>query len=301
MSTVRTVESHIVLGYNCNHQCRHCVVQVKRSQSEGNDGNLSTQEAYAAIDMAISNGATKIVLSGGEPTVRTDLPELVSYCLSREKDVQIQTNGFNYLAIRQICEQNLSCMNRLEFMIPIHSADSAQNDFICGCDGGLHNAIASLAYLDSLHGNVIGKIVLTKYTGDLEAICRIYERYGVCEIIIAYPHCVSFPVERVREIDLDINETREIFDRFSRQKLDASIILQGFPRCFIGDVQGVVVQEEQEEYLSREIVEYKFQSKEGGSWHKYRRLDKRKFAHCDKCLYNDNCEGIWKEYMKIFT
>lgn len=296
-----TIESHIILGYNCNHYCKHCVVQVKRAQREDSDKDLSTEEARGAVDMAISNGASKIVLSGGEPTVRPDLPELVSYCLSKGKEVQIQTNGFNVSMIKRICEQNICNINRLEFMIPLHSADADQNDFICGCTGGLQNAFASLAYLESVYANVIGKVVLTRYTGDLKEICCIYERYKARKVIIAYPHCVSFPVERIREIDLNESETREIFRTFYRHPPKIPVLLQGFPRCFIGNIPEIVVQEEQKDYLSLEIVEYKFQSREGNSWHKYRRLDKRKFERCSDCCYNGSCEGIWKEYMKILA
>ncbi|MDE7251631.1 MAG: radical SAM protein [Acetatifactor sp.] len=301
MNIFTPIESHIILGYNCNHHCRHCVVQAKRSESENVDKNLSIEGARNAIDIAISNGASKIVLSGGEPTVRSDLPELVSYCLSQGKDVQIQTNGFNISMIKQVCEQNFSEIDRLEFMIPLHSADTDQNDFICGCTGGLKNAVASLAYLESIHANVIGKVVLTRLTGDLKELCRIYERYKACRVIIAYPHCVSFSIERVREIDLNESETREIFQGFYKQPPGIPVLLQGFPRCFIGDISGVVIQEEQKDYISLEIVEYKFQSRKGNSWHEYRKLDKRKFARCDVCCYNGNCEGIWKEYMQIFA
>lgn len=300
MDTFISVESHIVLGYDCNHSCKHCVVQIKRKEKQGKDKNLSTEEAYNAIDMAIDNEATKIVLSGGEPTVRQDLPQLVSYCLLKGKDVQIQTNGFHVFMIKEICEQNISNIDKLEFMIPLHSADACQNDYICGCIGGLQNAIASLEYLSNIQGNVIGKVVLTRYTGDLKEICHIYEKYKVGKVIIAYPHCVSFPVESIREIDLSKDETRKILKCFFSSPPNIPVFLQGMPRCFIGDISGIMIQEEQAEFLSSKIVEYKFQSGDGNSWHQYRKLDKRKFECCKACRYNDACEGIWKEYFKIY-
>ena len=65
----KEVESHIVMGYKCNHYCRHCVVQVKRTRAdEENASDLSKDEALKAIQTAINNGATKIVFTGGEPT-----------------------------------------------------------------------------------------------------------------------------------------------------------------------------------------------------------------------------------------
>ena len=295
------VESHIVFGYKCNHYCRHCVVQVKRARSDReHTGDFSKDEAVKAIKIAIENGATKIVFTGGEPTLRDDLPDLISYSLESGCSVQIQTNGSMTGKIKEICDRGTGYKSKLEFMIPLHSANAEKHDYICRCKNGFHQAIDSLNYIAGEDFKIIGKIVLTKYTDSLVNICKIYEEIGVSSIIIAYPHCVSFPVDMIREIDLRKEDTQRIFSEFYKNEFSIPIILQAFPRCFVGEYPQVVIQEEQEDFLALEIVEHQLRADNGKLWHVFRKLDKRKFSHCASCEHNSNCEGIWKDYLKAY-
>lgn len=295
------VESHIVLGYKCNHSCIHCVVQVKRKLSTQNHVlDLSTDEAISAISTAITNGATKIVLTGGEPTLRDDISELVSFCLSNGCRVQIQTNGSCTNKISQICHIAGDKTDFLEFMIPLHSNVAADNDLICKCSDGFSDTISSLEYLSKRNINIIGKIVLTKYTGNLYCLYKIYEDFHAQSVIIAYPHCVSFPLDQIKDVDLTREECRKIFQEFYAHNLEIPVILQAFPRCFVGDIPQALIQEELPEFLSTEVVEHQFRTIDGHSWHYYRKLDKRKFSNCSECDYDQNCEGIWKDYFKAY-
>lgn len=293
------VESHIVMGYGCNHQCVHCVVQMRRLRQTSSNPNLSDDEARQAVQTAIDNGATKIVFSGGEPTLRPVLEGLVYRCLEQGIDVQIQTNGSNPMMIKQICEGAKESTKKIEFMLPLHSANSAENDAVCHAKGAYAEAQKSLDYLASTNAKIIGKIVLSRHTGELDAICRLYDARNAASVIVAYPHCVSFPDSLVRDVDLTRNETRRIFSHFYESYHNVPVLLQAFPRCFI-DAPNAVIQEEQEDFLSTQVVEYKFRAAEGNDWHKYRRLDKRKFNHCPSCPHNDICEGIWKEYIRVY-
>ena len=295
------IESHIVFGYKCNQYCRHCVVQVKRARAdEEHTGNLSRDEAVKAIKTAIENGATKIVFTGGEPTLREDLPDLILYCLESGCGVQIQTNGSMTGRIKEICDRSTEYKSKLEFMIPLHSANAEKHGYICRSKNGFNQTIESLKYIASEGFKIIGKIVLTKYTDSLVNICRIYEEIGASSIIIAYPHCVSFSVDTIREVDLRKEDTQRIFSEFYKNEFSIPIILQAFPRCFVGDHPQAVIQEEQEDFLALEIVEHQFKAEDGKQWHTFRKLDKRKFNYCASCEYNNNCEGIWKDYLKAY-
>ncbi len=301
LENYRKIESHIVLGYKCNHYCRHCVVQVKRTRAmEENANDLSKDEAFKAIQTAINNGATKIVFTGGEPTLREDLTDLITYTLDNGCRVQVQTNGSMPEKIKEICGCCDEHLDMLEFMIPLHSANAERHDYICRSNNGFNQAIESLKIILHAGVRIIGKIVLTKFTDSLTDICRVYEKIGASSIIIAYPHCVSFPIDVIREVDLEKKDTERIFFEFFKSEYHVPIILQAFPRCFIGEQTKAIIQEEQEDFLALEIVEHQFRMKDGKQWHIFRKLDKRKFSYCTSCRYNNNCEGIWKDYQKAY-
>lgn len=295
------IETHVTLGYRCNQHCKHCVVQVRRSRCEANGTEeLSLEAAENQIVNTARLGIKRIVLTGGEPTIWPDIIELVQFCLCQGCKVQIQTNGSKPDIVQSICEESRKNLTQLEFMIPIHSMVEKEHNEICGSNTGFKNTIQSLRYLNSVGATIIGKIVLTKMTGDITQIYNFYESVNAASIIIAYPHCVHFNDNMVRNTDLTREQTRTIFNNFYSNPHKTSIILQAFPRCFTNDAEEAIYQEEMPEYLSLCVIEHQLRDEDGKQWHIYRKLDKRKATECNDCKYNDKCEGIWKEYLRVY-
>jgi len=74
----------------CNLKCVHCYAQAKDIEFEN---ELSTEEGKALIDDLASFGSPVILFSGGEPTLRKDLPELAAYARKKGMRAVISTNG----------------------------------------------------------------------------------------------------------------------------------------------------------------------------------------------------------------
>ena len=74
----------------CNLKCVHCYAQAKDIEFEN---ELSTEEGKALIDDLANFGSPVILFSGGEPTLRKDLPELVAYAREKGTRAVISTNG----------------------------------------------------------------------------------------------------------------------------------------------------------------------------------------------------------------
>lgn len=79
------------LGLACNADCLFCNVPA---ESYPAPARLSTAQAEAEIDRLASEGADRLELSGGEPTLRPDLDRLISHARARGfSRVELQTNG----------------------------------------------------------------------------------------------------------------------------------------------------------------------------------------------------------------
>jgi Fe-coproporphyrin III synthase len=74
----------------CNLKCVHCYAQAKDIEFEN---ELSTEEGKALIDDLANYGSPVILFSGGEPTLRKDLPELAAYARENGLRAVISTNG----------------------------------------------------------------------------------------------------------------------------------------------------------------------------------------------------------------
>ncbi|HMN11506.1 MAG TPA: radical SAM protein [Bellilinea sp.] len=78
----------IALTYRCNNLCDHCYNARVRSFPE-----LSTDDWKSILDKLWDLGIPHIVFTGGEPTLRHDLPELVAHAEKNGQITGINTNG----------------------------------------------------------------------------------------------------------------------------------------------------------------------------------------------------------------
>jgi 12,18-didecarboxysiroheme deacetylase len=74
----------------CNLQCVHC---YSNSFDIEYTGELDTAEGKALIDDLAAFGAPVLLLSGGEPLIRTDFIDLARYAVSKGMRVAVSTNG----------------------------------------------------------------------------------------------------------------------------------------------------------------------------------------------------------------
>ncbi|HEX7621209.1 MAG TPA: radical SAM protein [Anaerolineales bacterium] len=155
----------LALTYRCNNDCAHCYnVQhpslsaldpqsmLAGSEVEGERTELSTSDWKRVLDKAWEMGIPHIIFTGGEPTLRDDLPELVAHA---EKNGQI--TGLNTNA-RRLSDphyvEKLVAAGLDHVQITLESNDAAVHDGMVRTKGafpqtvkGLKNALASPLYV----------------------------------------------------------------------------------------------------------------------------------------------------------
>lgn len=78
----------LAVTYRCNNACAHCYNGRPRNYPE-----LSTQEWFKILDDLWKIGIPHIVFTGGEPTLREDLPDLIRHAEANGQITGINTNG----------------------------------------------------------------------------------------------------------------------------------------------------------------------------------------------------------------
>ena len=120
--------------WHCNQKCIHCYAagQVCAGEEE-----LSTGEWKQILDLCRTYGIPQVTFTGGEPTMRDDLFELIAY--ARWFISRLNTNGIRLTA---------------DYCKKLHEAelDSVQITFY-SCDAAAHNRLVGAAqYENTLHG-----------------------------------------------------------------------------------------------------------------------------------------------------
>jgi radical SAM protein with 4Fe4S-binding SPASM domain len=78
----------LALTYRCNNDCAHCYNARSRDYPE-----LSTQDWKKILDKLWEIGIPHVVFTGGEPTLREDLAELVAHAEHNGQITGLNTNG----------------------------------------------------------------------------------------------------------------------------------------------------------------------------------------------------------------
>ena len=87
------------LTEDCNLACRFCFADAhlcsRKAGSANNksDKELSTEQIFKILDNVSRAGTTAIQFAGGEPLLRPDLAEIISYAVQKNIYVALNTNG----------------------------------------------------------------------------------------------------------------------------------------------------------------------------------------------------------------
>jgi radical SAM protein with 4Fe4S-binding SPASM domain len=137
----------LALTYRCQNNCAHCYNARPRSFPE-----LPAADWKRMIDRLWDLGIPHIVFTGGEPTLRDDLPELIAHAERKGQITGLNTNG------RRLADDNflqsLIDAGLDHVQITLESQDEAMHDSLVGTRGawaqtvaGLQSALATRLYV----------------------------------------------------------------------------------------------------------------------------------------------------------
>lgn len=138
----------------CTTQCTYCCFSSNRL----NLPELSTAKIKDVMDQALELGCKHIHFTGGEPLLRTDIPELISYASSLGFEIRMQTNGS---LLTDVVAQKLVNAGLTSIMISLDSAIESIHDKNRG-KGTWNNAIKAINVAQKYFTKVRVNSVLTE-------------------------------------------------------------------------------------------------------------------------------------------
>ena len=283
------------VGFGCNNNCIFCAQAHKRHL-----GDRTTEELKRDLSLALEGNCTEVVFTGGEPTIRKDIFELVSFARDvGYKLIQLQTNA-RMLSYRKIVEKLVKA-GVTEFSPAIHGHNAEIHEAQTRVKGSWEQTVQGIKNLRELDQYIISNSVITKFNYKfLSQLVELLLSFNVDQFQLAFVHPVG---NAMKNFDLVVPKKVAI-QPFIHKALDIAkehgmkkgmVMVEAYPFCFI---QGY------EEFCSEfyipqaEVRDSEMTIPEFEKWRKEK--GKLKFSQCKNCKFDLICEGPWKEYTEKF-
>lgn len=276
------------LGFSCNNNCLSCPQAHNRHL-----GDLSTAQVMKNLELGFSHGANEVVLTGGEPTMRNDLCEIVRH--AREtgyEHVQLQTNG------RRLCYKpfvrSLVKAGVTEFSPAIHGHTPEIHDYITRSPGAFDQAVRGVRNLKELGQRVVMNSVITKLSfRHLTDIAQLFMDLRTDQFQFAFIHPIG---NAWKNFDLLVPRKSDVMEHV-HDAIDLAVsggvpvMIEAYPFCFMKGYERYC----SELYMPpSEIIDARSITRN------FERIRKEhgkvKFEQCRRCRFDLVCEGPWKEY-----
>ena len=137
----------LAVTYRCNNDCAHCYNSRERNFPE-----LATGQWFKIIDQLWELGVPHIIFTGGEATLRNDLPELIAHAENNGQITGLNTNArrlMNMDYVKQLVDAGLDHVQiTVESCVPeIHDEMMRTEGAFKQTITGLNNVLATKLYV----------------------------------------------------------------------------------------------------------------------------------------------------------
>ncbi len=162
----------INITHKCNLKCKHCYNASPQEIVKDLDKELIFKLIRDAKDL----GLCFLLLTGGEPLLRTDILDILKFAKSEDITIFLATNGT--LLTSENVVQYLPYVAK--FNISIDSADSEKHDYIRGETGAFIKALEAIQILKGHNANIsISTTLHNENISELENIIALCSSLNV--------------------------------------------------------------------------------------------------------------------------
>ena len=290
------------IGFKCNNNCKHCVVASKRPY-----GELNLEQIKNIVD-SIPSSIQSVTITGGEPSISPFFYEILFYVKSKGFRTLIQTNGTGFE------DENLvkKCKPYIDHIhLAIHSSNPKIHDDIVCSQGMWEKTIRGFKNILREGISCSTQTVLSLYN-----ISTLWETYSFIQEIkprtimsMTYPHMMGNAYTYREEVCFRYSDYKNIIHKCLKD-FGPLLFLESIPLCYVfpyektawGTLEGNIVSYLEGDPQEGERLGVDFS--DGINEKNYNFLDftsRKKAPRCKDCVFNEECIGVWKEYIDLFA
>ncbi|MBK8046772.1 MAG: radical SAM protein [Anaerolineales bacterium] len=164
------------LTKRCCLRCVHCYLGSQELVHAASDREMSTAQVLAILDQVVDAGCLHLLITGGDPLLRRDFPEIYRHARLSGLDVTVFTSGIPIT--ERIVELFLDLPPQI-VEITLYGATAMTYERITGVPGSYAHCLAGVGRLHDAGVRLgIKTMLMTLNSHELEAIETIAARYN---------------------------------------------------------------------------------------------------------------------------
>ncbi len=284
----------IRLGLKCNQNCVFCTIAL----DSGSD--LTTSEVKNRIDFLAKNGSRKIAFTGGEPTMRKDILELIEYSKKNGmQEIEIQTNGIllsDKTYVRKLKKLGVSLV-----LVALHSHKKDISERLTRTPNSHAKTIEAIKNMHEQNvGVMISHVICSENYRHLLDFVKFTQKAFSKEIFIYFglvrpngnASLNRWVVPTLTEIEPYLHET---FSYCMANNIPFNV--EGVPLCYMAEFKKKNA--ELQRMKKKPVFHWALKELREDTHNMHRFENKMKSDRCAFCGMYSECPGVWKEYGEL--
>lgn len=262
-------------GQLCNNSCIMCTT-VRTEDKKVKQVSIPKNEIFKMLDSVKKNEC--ISITGGEPTIREDLPEIIRFIKKRfpDNELKLLTNG-RMLSYLPYCKKMVE-LGVNTFIIPLHAHNASLHDFIARAKGSFRQAMSGINNLLNFEVHTEIRVVIhgINYPFLPEISELINDEFSNVSVVFLYFDMIGSAHINRKKLVIPIKKVVPYLEKAIDLMDKKNVRAYHFPLCLLN-----------ERY--RDIA-------------KGRTVEERRIMfikECDVCKMKEDCCGIWRTYSKM--
>ena len=172
------------LTSRCNLDCRMCYIHRRENDAEAMKSELPAKEWLKIAEEAVGHGMLFVLLTGGEPLLRPDFPEIYVGCRKLGLMVSVNTNG---TLIDEKIADLFAAYPPIRVNITLYGSSPATYEKLCGHPAAFDRVMNGIRLLEERKIPMKLNHTVTPYNvNDTEEIYRFGDAHGIWVLTSAY-------------------------------------------------------------------------------------------------------------------
>jgi len=263
------------IGQICNNSCIMCTT-IRSKDRSAKQLMVPLEELKKMIDSL--KEPEYIAITGGEPTIRDDLFEIIKYIKNKfpKTETKLLTNA-RMLSYTKYCER-LAQSGLDTFIIPIHAHEPGLHDFITRSRGSFDQTMQGIGNISQFNIHLEIRVVVhgLNYPFLPETAELIKKETERASVVFLYFDIIGSAYLNKERLIVPMTTVAPYLETAADTLKDRNTGIYHFPLC---------------------ILKKKYRNIAKG-----RTVEDRRIifvAECERCKKKDDCCGIWKTYNKM--